>query len=80
MRSQLLTRLQELKQIKKLKKILLTGSQGQLGIELLPYLKYIYGDNNIIATDIRKSSQHPENVQFEYLDVTDKNKYLQICS
>jgi len=33
-----------------MKKILVIGAAGQIGSELVPYLRKIYGDNNVVAT------------------------------
>tara|TARA_B100001093_G_scaffold519295_1_gene607624 strand:+ start:42556 stop:43503 length:948 start_codon:yes stop_codon:yes gene_type:complete len=51
-------------------RILIIGSEGQLGIELCEALQKYYPDKNIIRADIR-SSTHLSNISFEYLDVTD---------
>ena len=38
-------------------KILVIGSSGQIGTELVISLREIYGDQNVIAADIRQSSK-----------------------
>lgn len=59
-----------------MKKILLTGALGQIGSELVMHLRSIYGNNNVIATDIRKIEGSPavESGPFEVLDVLDSRK------
>jgi nucleoside-diphosphate-sugar epimerase len=62
---------------KETKKILVTGACGQIGSELTIELRKIYGNENVIATDI---SSPPENNPiakgiFEPLDVTDLNAF-----
>ena len=51
-------------------RILIIGSSGQIGTELVMELRKMYGNNNVIASDIRPSS---ENVMrsgpFETLDI-----------
>jgi nucleoside-diphosphate-sugar epimerase len=56
------------------KKILVTGSNGQIGVELVQYLRKIYGCDNVIATS-RKKIPGPvsEGGPFELLDVMDGN-------
>lgn len=54
-------------------KILLIGACGQLGTELTETLRQIYGDSNVIASDIRKSDSPVfESGPFETLNVLDK--------
>lgn len=65
----------------KMKKILVTGSLGQIGSELVTHMRKIYGDSNVIATDIKV----PENNEvvnggpFEALDVLDANKMAEVA-
>lgn len=63
-----------------MKKILVTGSLGQIGSELVTHLRDIYGDTNVIATDIRKIDGNPvvEAGPFETLDVLDPQKMSDI--
>lgn len=54
------------------RKILITGSLGQIGTELALYFKKIYGVQNIVATDLSdKNVAAIEDIKFEQLDVTD---------
>ena len=57
-----------------MKKILITGSNGQIGVELVPYMRNIYGTDNVIAT-ARKKAEGPvsEGGPFEILDARDGN-------
>lgn len=52
-------------------KILIVGSQGQIGLELTQELRAIYGNDNVIASDVKAPAQ--SNGPFETLDVMDKN-------
>lgn len=56
-----------------MKKILVTGSLGQIGSELVCKLREIYGTDEVIATDIRRDENSPvcTGGPFEILDVTD---------
>jgi len=59
--------------------ILVVGSSGQIGSELVIELREIYGDNNVIASDIRfPSGRTMEAGPFEELDVLDKNRLQEI--
>ena len=64
-----------------MKKILVTGALGQIGSELTTYMRNIYGNDNVVATDIRKIEGNPvvESGPFETLDVTDASKMAEIA-
>ena len=54
-------------------KILVIGSSGQIGTELVMELRKMYGEQNVIASDIRNSStQVMRSGPFETLDVMDE--------
>jgi nucleoside-diphosphate-sugar epimerase len=57
-------------------KILIVGSQGQIGLELTQELRAIYGNDNVIASDVKAPEQN--NGPFETLDVMDKNRLDEI--
>lgn len=57
-------------------KILIVGSQGQIGLELTQELRAIYGNDNVIASDVKAPAQ--SNGPFETLDVMDKNRLDEI--
>jgi len=53
-----------------MKKILVTGTNGQIGVELVPHLRKIYGVDNVIASSRRKiPGPVSEGGPFEILDV-----------
>ena len=55
-----------------MKKILVTGALGQIGSELVMHMRNIYGNDNVVATDIRRieGNKVVESGPFETLDVT----------
>jgi nucleoside-diphosphate-sugar epimerase len=58
-----------------MEKILVIGCSGQIGSELTLELRKIYGENNVIATDIRPAPPDiRESGPFEILDVMDASK------
>ncbi|MCP1143539.1 L-threonine 3-dehydrogenase [Lysinibacillus endophyticus] len=60
-----------------MKKIMVTGALGQIGSELVVKLRDIYGEDNVLSTDIRKDT----NVggPFEILDVTDADRMYELA-
>jgi len=59
--------------------ILIIGSSGQIGTELVLKLRQIYGNENVIASDIRKGNYEVmESGPFELLDVTNKEDILEV--
>ena len=63
-------------------RILVTGALGQIGTDLVQSLRYIYGSDNVIASDIREKKDHPciQNGPYINLDVLDKNRIFEIIS
>ncbi|OPJ55134.1 L-threonine 3-dehydrogenase [Alkalithermobacter paradoxus] len=65
-----------------MRKILVTGGLGQIGSELVIHLRNIYGDDNIVASDIHKNGD--ESViyggPFEIVDVLDGKKTSEVVS
>ena len=60
-------------------KILVIGSSGQIGTELVVELRSLYGDSHVVASDIIPSSDEiMSSGPFEKLDVTDSNLLLEI--
>ena len=59
--------------------ILVLGASGQIGIELTQELRILYGNKNVIASDIRKGGQKMmASGPFEIIDATDKETILVI--
>lgn len=52
-------------------RILITGSNGQVGSEIIEYLRKTT-DCTILATDITQPKEQVEGVQFEYMDVKER--------
>ncbi|KAB3535764.1 L-threonine 3-dehydrogenase [Alkaliphilus pronyensis] len=64
-----------------MKKILVTGSLGQIGTELVVKMRDIYGADNIIASNRSRKSGHElvESGIFEELDVTDDKRFFEVA-
>lgn len=55
-----------------MERIIVTGALGQIGTELTVKLREIYGEDNVLPTDIKQPENSPlEGKSFEILDVTD---------
>ena len=65
--------------LKLMNRILVIGSSGQIGTELVMSLRKKYGNDFVVASDIRKSNVNiAKSGPFEILDVTDKNQLIYI--
>ena len=60
--------------------ILVIGSSGQIGTELVMDLRSLFGNNYVIASDIRPSSSKEllESGPFEIIDVMDQNRLIEV--
>ncbi|MFO7862413.1 MAG: L-threonine 3-dehydrogenase [Salinivirgaceae bacterium] len=62
-----------------MKNILVVGAGGQIGSELVPYLREQYGNNNVVATDIdKKKCANLSDGPFEQLDATNGKEFHEI--
>lgn len=60
-----------------MKNILVTGSAGQIGVELVAELRALYGHDRIVATDIKACGEWmSEGGPCETLDVTDARAFV----
>ncbi len=60
-------------------KILVIGSSGQIGTELVEELRKKYGNENVVAADIKEPST-PQSGPFENLDILNKEQLLSIVT
>lgn len=60
--------------------VLIVGAGGQIGTELVPHLQKIYGEDNIIAADLRPEvvSRLSENSRAIMLDALDVKAYSEV--
>lgn len=63
-----------------MEKILITGSMGQIGSELLQELRKIYGKDNVIASDFRTPTEETRShwEPFERIDVTNQESLANV--
>lgn len=59
--------------------LLILGACGQIGTELTLKLRLIYGENNVVASDIRDGNKELTNSgPFEIIDATDREAILNV--
>lgn len=58
-----------------MKRILIVGAGGQIGSELTSYLRDIYGDINVVATDVRECRFLSERGPFSVMNALDPNAF-----
>ena len=59
--------------------VLVIGSSGQIGSELVMELRKLYGDGNVIASDIRLSSEKiMRSGPFEELDILNEGRLREV--
>ena len=61
-----------------MKKILIVGAGGQIGSELVTYLRGLYGNGNVVAADLRQSERLAADGPFEILDALDAERYAEL--
>ncbi|TYZ64734.1 hypothetical protein PybrP1_002866 [[Pythium] brassicae (nom. inval.)] len=59
------------------RRMLITGGTGQIGMELVPHLRALFGDQAVVNSDI-KSSGRKEAGPFVYCDVQNKDSLARI--
>ncbi len=59
-------------------KILITGALGQIGSELSSSLKKIYGERNVITSDLKTSGVADEYQPYETLDILNKTALAEV--
>jgi nucleoside-diphosphate-sugar epimerase len=57
-----------------IRRVLVIGASGQIGSELTPYLRARYGEDNVVAADLRIEASHSlaQGGPWQALDVTDR--------
>ncbi|MFY3793033.1 L-threonine 3-dehydrogenase [Ureibacillus sp. MALMAid1270] len=60
-----------------MKRIFVTGALGQIGSELVDKLRNLYGEDNVLSTDIREPNDM--SGPFEILDVSDGKKMYELA-
>lgn len=74
MNTRYLHKLEKLKSIKKMDRVLLIGGNGQIGEGLLDPLNFIYGENNVLVTDQATSSKASNYLQLDALDMEEMTR------
>jgi len=60
-------------------KVLVIGSSGQIGTELVEALRKLHGNTNVIASDIRES-QVAQDGPFETIDILNKEQLISVIN
>lgn len=60
-------------------RILVTGASGQIGSELIPELRSRYGQENVVASDVKMIRRNAELDPFVYCDVTQYDDLARIA-
>ncbi|TDH67272.1 hypothetical protein CCR75_004848 [Bremia lactucae] len=60
-------------------RILITGGTGQIGMELVPYMRHLFGFDVIVNSDI-KAPAGPRDRNFFYCDVQDRTSMARIVA
>ncbi|MBM4398847.1 MAG: L-threonine 3-dehydrogenase [Candidatus Cloacimonetes bacterium] len=63
-----------------MKNILIVGAAGQIGSELVPYLRNIYGSSNVVASDLHNDvcPEVKETGPYEIFDALDVSRFEEI--
>ncbi|MFI3281618.1 MAG: NAD-dependent epimerase/dehydratase family protein [Rikenellaceae bacterium] len=63
-----------------MKNILIIGAGGQIGSELTTYLRSIYGDSHVVATDVRECKQLSKAGPFEVVNALDATSVASVVA
>ncbi len=63
-----------------MKRILIVGAGGQIGSELTTYLRKIYGNDNVIATDVKECPQLAADGPFRTLNALDATAMAELVA
>lgn len=63
-----------------MKRILIVGAGGQIGSELTTFLRGIYGNHSVVATDVRECAHLRESGPFEILNALDPIAYASVVA
>jgi threonine 3-dehydrogenase len=60
-------------------RVLVTGACGQIGMEIIPKMREMWGNGNVMASDVKSPSRtYLESGPFSYVDVTDKDQMARV--
>lgn len=59
-------------------RVLVIGSSGQIGTELVTALREKYGNDNVVASDINLPAENADTGPFEKLNILDKDRLIEI--